>query len=170
MVTSSDGMLSVMMPIYNEEWTVETILGHVLERPEVGEVLAVDDGSRDRRWEILTGIAAHDPRVRTFRQAQNAGKGAALRRAIGELRQPFAIVQDADLEYDPATTPPCSDHCWGSRDVVFGRRGFGGQTAYSFWFVLGNKGVTLASKYSSTPTSQTWRPVTKCCAPLYGRG
>jgi dolichol-phosphate hexosyltransferase len=171
MVTSSDGMLSVMMPIYNEEWTLETILGHALERPEVGEVLAVDDGSRDRRWEILNGIAARDPRVRTFRQAQNAGKGAALRRAIGELRQPLAIVQDADLEYDPRDYPALLGPLLeGRADVVFGRRGFGGQTAYSFWFVLGNKGVTLTSTYSSTPTSQTWRPVTKCCAPLSGRG
>src|SRR5881409_3203432 len=98
MTTGSDGVLSVMMPIYNEERTLGTILGHVLARPEVGEVIAVDDGSRDRSWDILTEIAARDERVRPFRQAQNAGKGAALRRAIGELRRPFAVVQDADLE------------------------------------------------------------------------
>jgi dolichol-phosphate hexosyltransferase len=146
MTMSPDGVLSVMMPIYNEERTLATILGHVLERPEVGEVLAVDDGSRDRSWEILTQIAERDPRVRTFRQTENAGKGAALRRAIAELRHPFALVQDADLEYDPRDYPALLGPLLeGRADVVYGRRGFGGRTAYSFWFVLGNKGVTLAS-------------------------
>src|SRR6266498_314431 len=90
-----------MMPIYNEERTLATILKHVLDRPEVGEVVAVDDGSLDSSWQILTEIAARDSRVRPFRQPRNAGKGAALRLAIGELRRPFAVVQDADLEYDP---------------------------------------------------------------------
>src|SRR5215467_8591314 len=98
MESSHDGVLSVMMPIYNEERTLATILGHVLGRPEVGEVIAVDDGSTDRSWEILTGIAARDPRVRPLQQPKNAGKGAALRRAISKLGRPFALVQDADLE------------------------------------------------------------------------
>ena len=136
----------MMMPIYNEERTLETILAHVLARPEVGEVVAVDDGSRDGSWEILAQVASADPRVRPFRQPQNQGKGAALRRAIGELTMPFALVQDADLEYDPRDYPvllaPLLD---GRADVVYGVRGFAGQTAYSFWFVLGNRGVTLAS-------------------------
>ena len=143
---SSDGALSVMMPIYNEERTLETILGHVLDRPEVGEVVAVDDGSSDRSWEILEDVAAGDRRVRTFRQEQNGGKGAALRRAIGELRMPFAVVQDADLEYDPRDYPSLLQPLLeGRADVVYGVRGFAGQTAYSFWFVMGNKAVTLAS-------------------------
>ncbi|MGH7903917.1 MAG: glycosyltransferase family 2 protein [Candidatus Dormibacteraceae bacterium] len=140
------GVLSVMMPIYNEERTLETILGHVLDRPEVGEVIAVDDGSQDRSREILNAIAARDPRVRPLLQAKNQGKGAALRRAIGELRMPFALVQDADLEYDPRDygrlLEPLLD---GRADVVFGVRGFAGQTAFSFWFVIGNRGVTLVS-------------------------
>src|SRR5262245_65994217 len=146
MSVSAQAALSVMMPIYNEERTLATILGHVLDRPEVGEVIAVDDGSGDRSWEILTEIAARDPRVRTYRQTENAGKGAALRRAIGELRQPFALVQDADLEYDPRDYPALLGPLLeGRADVVYGVRGFGGQTAYSFWFVMGNRGVTLAS-------------------------
>ncbi len=139
-------LLSVMMPIYNEEKTLETILGHVLSRPEVGEVIAVDDGSADRSWEILTGVAEHDRRVRPLRQTHNAGKGAALRRAISEITRPFALVQDSDLEYDPRDYPallvPLLE---GRADVVYGVRGFGSQTAYSFWFVMGNKTVTLAS-------------------------
>jgi dolichol-phosphate hexosyltransferase len=146
MTTTARDVLSVMMPIYNEERTLATILGHVLDRPEVGEVIAIDDGSRDSSWQILTDIACRDPRVRIFQQPQNAGKGAALRRAIGELRKPFALVQDADLEYDPRDYPTLLEPLLeGRADVVYGVRGFGGQTAFSFWFVMGNKGVTIAS-------------------------
>src|SRR5205085_10659530 len=82
MAQRNKGVLSVMMPIYNEERTLHTILAHVLARPEVGEVIAVDDGSRDASWEILQEIAAGDKRLRPLRQASNQGKGAALRRAI----------------------------------------------------------------------------------------
>jgi glycosyltransferase involved in cell wall biosynthesis len=68
-----------MMPVYNEESTLEIILDHVLERPEVGEVIAVDDGSTDKTWEILRRYATQDSRVRPLRQEVNRGKGAALR-------------------------------------------------------------------------------------------
>jgi glycosyltransferase involved in cell wall biosynthesis len=135
-----------MMPAFNEGRTLEIILSHVLDRPEVGEVIVVDDGSTDNTWNILTSAAKHDPRVRPFRQETNQGKGAALRRAVAELRMPFALVQDADLEYDPRDYPillqPLKE---GRADVVYGVRGFAGQTAFSFWFVLGNQLVTLAT-------------------------
>ncbi len=140
------GVLSVMMPIYNEERTLQTILDHVLARPEVGEVVAVDDGSKDASWEILQAVAARDPRLRPLKQERNMGKGAALRRAVSELRQPFALVQDADLEYDPRDYPLLVEPLVEGRvDVVYGVRGFGGQSAYSFWFVMGNRAVTLAT-------------------------
>ena len=139
-------ILSVMIPAYNEERTLEVILKHVLERPEVGEVVAVDDGSTDGTWAILRRVADRDPRVRPFRLETNQGKGAALRRAIAEVRMPFALVQDADLEYDPRDYPtllhPLVE---GRADVVYGVRGFAGQTAFSFWFVMGNWAVTLAA-------------------------
>src|SRR5258705_7927191 len=98
-------ILSVMIPAFNEERTLEVILHRVLERPEVGEVIAVDDGSTDGTWTILSRLADRDPRIRAFRQERNQGKGAALRRAITEVRMPFAVVQDADLEYDPRDYP-----------------------------------------------------------------
>jgi glycosyltransferase involved in cell wall biosynthesis len=143
---SGEAFLSVMMPVFNEERTLEIILGHVLEQPEVGEVIVIDDGSTDRSWEILTRMTAADQRVRPFRQEVNQGKGAALRRAIIEVRMPYALVQDADLEYDPRDYPvllqPLQE---GRADVVYGVRGFAGQTAFSFWFVMGNKAVTLAT-------------------------
>src|SRR5438093_5032153 len=139
-------LLSVMMPVYNEERTLEVILTHVLDRPEVGEVVAIDDGSTDRTWQILTKFARSDQRVRAFRQETNLGKGAALRRAVGELHMPIALVQDADLEYDPRDYPVLLEPIQeGRADAVYGTRGFAGQTAFSFWFVMGNKAVTLAT-------------------------
>ena len=143
---SLDRTLSVMIPAFNEERTLELILRHVLEQPEVGEVIVVDDGSTDRTWAILSRFAERDHRVRALRLESNQGKGAALRRAIQEVRMPFALVQDADLEYDPRDYPtllqPLAE---GRADVVYGVRGFAGQTAFSFWFVMGNKAVTFAA-------------------------
>lgn len=143
---SLNRVLSVMIPAFNEERTLEVILKHVLERPEVGEVVAVDDGSTDGTWAIMSALAARDPRVRPFRLERNQGKGAALRRAIAEVRMPFAVVQDADLEYDPRDYPTLLQPLVeGRADVVYGVRGFAGQTAFSFWFVMGNKAVTFAA-------------------------
>jgi glycosyltransferase involved in cell wall biosynthesis len=140
------GVLTVMIPAFNEGRTLDIILRHVLERPEVGEVIVVDDGSTDRTWEIASSAARRDPRVRALRQEVNQGKGAAIRRAVSEASKPFALIQDADLEYDPRDYPillqPLVE---GRADAVYGVRGFGGQTAYSFWFVMGNKLVTLVT-------------------------
>ncbi len=143
---SDKAVLSVMMPAFNEDRTIGVILGHVLERPEVGEVIVVDAGSTDSTCASVSGVSARDRRVRAFRQEMNQGKGAALRRAIGELRMPFALVQDADLEYDPRDYPTLLEPLKeGRADAVYGVRGFAGQTAFSFWFVMGNKAVTLAT-------------------------
>ena len=143
--TKASTPLSVMMPVYNEAATLETIVAHVLARPEVGELIAVDDGSTDTSWPLLQRLAQSDRRLRLFKQGTNQGKGAALRRAISELQLPFAVVQDADLEYDPADYPRLLEPLQSGRaDAVYGVRGFAGQTAYSFWFVFGNGAVTLA--------------------------
>jgi glycosyltransferase involved in cell wall biosynthesis len=135
-----------MVPIYNEERTLEVILGHVLSRHEVGEVIAVDDGSQDSSWAILQRMARADSRLRPLRLEANQGKGAALRRAIDQITLPFALVQDSDLEYDPRDyaqlLEPLID---GRADVVYGVRGFASHTSYSFWFVVGNSAVTFAT-------------------------
>lgn len=120
---AAKGILSAMMPVYNEQATLPEILDRVLARPEIGEVIAVDDGSTDGSWAIIQDRLRRDSRLRAFRLDRNRGKGAALRWAIDELSLPFAVVQDADLEYDPADYPkllqPLLD---GSADAVYGRR------------------------------------------------
>jgi glycosyltransferase involved in cell wall biosynthesis len=142
----SIGVLSVVMPCYNELHTVAECVDAVLTRPEVGEVLIVDDGSTDGTREVLATF--DDPRVKVILQPVNRGKGAALRRGFEEATRPFVIVQDADLEYDPNDYPrvlaPLID---GRADVVYGSRFAGGDAhrVLFYWHSLGNKVLTLAS-------------------------
>ena len=140
------GVLSVMMPAYNEAGTIAQAIDRVLARPEVGELIVVDDASTDDTWKILTELMTRETRVRAVRQPQNQGKGAAIRRAIKELRRPYAIVQDADLEVDPreyeSLLEPLLD---GRADAVFGSRNFPVTNFRSLVFTLGNRGLTLAT-------------------------
>jgi glycosyltransferase involved in cell wall biosynthesis len=135
--------LSVLVPVYNEERTLERLLDAVEERPEVSELVIVDDGSTDRTPEILAARDFKVP-VQVIRHERNRGKGAALRTAIAAATGDVALVQDADLEYDPAEFPlllaPIER---GRAEVVYGSRSFAAHSAYSFWFVIGNKAVTL---------------------------
>jgi len=135
--------LSVLIPVYNEARTLERLLDAVEERPEVSELVIVDDGSTDGTPEIL-GSRDFKVRAQVIRHERNRGKGAALRTAIAAATGDVALVQDADLEYDPAEFPlllaPIER---GRAEVVYGSRSFAAHSAYSFWFVIGNKLVTL---------------------------
>jgi SAM-dependent methyltransferase len=138
--------LSVVVPCYNESATVKALLDRVLARPEVAEIIVVDDGSTDDTFAIVTSIG--DTRIRCFRQPCNLGKGAALRRGFREATQDYVIVQDADLEYDPADyaklLEPLLD---GRADVVYGSR-FAGGSAHRvlyYWHSVGNRFLTVLS-------------------------
>jgi 2-polyprenyl-3-methyl-5-hydroxy-6-metoxy-1,4-benzoquinol methylase len=134
------------MPCYNEEATVADVIGKVLESPLVAEVVAVDDGSTDATRSILHEIA--DERVRVFEQPINLGKGAALRRGFREATAEYVIVQDADLEYDPADFAQVLEPLIAGRaDVVYGSRFLGGQAhrVLYYWHSVGNKLLTTAS-------------------------
>jgi glycosyltransferase involved in cell wall biosynthesis len=99
--------LSVLMPIYNEARTLRTIVGKVLAAPvnvEV-ELVCVDDCSTDGSLAILEELAAEDQRIRVMAQPINMGKGKAIRTAIDNMTGDLAIIQDADLEYDPNEYP-----------------------------------------------------------------
>ena len=145
------GKLSVVIPCYNEEATLETLVGRVLGAERCGlelEVVIVDDGSRDRSGELMDKLAALHPEVRCIKHERNQGKGAALRTGIAAASGDILLVQDADLEYDPAEYPrllkPILD---GRADVVYGSRFRGGEEArvLFFWHSLANKILTLTS-------------------------
>jgi glycosyltransferase involved in cell wall biosynthesis len=133
------------MPVYDERATVELAIGAVLET-EFGasyELIVVDDGSRDGTAELLAGRVWPEP-VRILRHDRNRGKGAALRTALAEARGTFATVLDADLEYSPSDIPLLLEPLRrGEAQAVFGTRAFRSHSAFSFWYVVGNRAVTL---------------------------
>jgi glycosyltransferase involved in cell wall biosynthesis len=139
--------LSVIMPCFNEEATLALVAKQVLESPYTAELIVVDDGSTDASLEIARGLE-EDSRIRVVSQVINKGKGAALRSGIAEASAPFVIVQDADLEYDPAEyahmlAPLLDDRA----DVVYGSRFQSGapHRVLYFWHSVGNKLLTLLS-------------------------
>ncbi len=135
--------LSVLMPVHNEERTLERVLEAVEARPEVSELVIVDDGSTDRTRAILDAREFRVP-TRVIHQDSNRGKGAAVRTALQAAGSELALIQDADLEYDPADYARLLEP-FGRDDVtvVFGTRTFTSHNAYSFWFVVGGKVTTL---------------------------
>jgi glycosyltransferase involved in cell wall biosynthesis len=142
------------MPVYNESRTLRTIVGRVLDSP-VGceiELICVDDQSTDNSLEILQDLAANEPRMTIVAQPVNMGKGKAIRTAIETITGDIAIIQDADLEYDPeeyarVIAPLLS----GKADAVFGSR-FASSEARRvlfFWHALGNRVLTMFSNMAN---------------------
>jgi len=138
--------LSVVIPCYNERATISTVVGQVLASPWTAEVIIVDDGSTDGTRDVLAEMA--DPRVRVHLQPYNQGKGAALRRGFGEASADYVIVQDADLEYDPAEygalVQPLVDDL---ADVVYGSRFISSRPhrVLYYWHSVGNRFLTTLS-------------------------
>jgi glycosyltransferase involved in cell wall biosynthesis len=142
-----DRLLSVLMPVYNEARTLRTIVARVLASPVPLpiELVCVDDGSRDESVAILEGLAAADPRIRVIRQPRNMGKGAAIRRAIEEMRGDIGLIQDADLEYDPVDYPALvAPIVQGKADAVFGSRfaSAGQRKVLLYWHGVANHLLT----------------------------
>lgn len=144
----SEACLSVVIPVYNEKSTLRNVVDKVLTIPHLLEVIVVDDGSTDGTAEVVSSIVALHPQVRLESLDTNSGKTAALRAGFALTRGEIVIVQDADLEYDPAeiqnVIQPILD---GHADVVFGSRFMVRRAARVLYFYhfLANKFLTFLS-------------------------
>jgi glycosyltransferase involved in cell wall biosynthesis len=151
--------LSVVIPVYNERATIETLLKRVHAVAVDKEIIVVDDGSTDGTRDLLVGLQTPDGQVRVLLQDDNHGKGAALRRGFEAARGEVVLVQDADLEYDPADyaqlLAPIER---GEADVVFGSRFLGGpHRVLLFWHYVGNRVLTtLSNVFTNLNLSDVW--------------
>ena len=145
--------VAVVIPAFNEEDTILRVIERVREIPFSLQIIVIDDCSRDRTAELVQGLEG----VEFRRHDVNQGKGAALRTGFALARGRIVVVQDADLEYDPADIPgliaPIID---GHADVVYGSRLIGGkpQRVHLFWHKVGNKTLSLVTNvlYNTTLT------------------
>ena len=138
--------VSFIIPAYNEERTIEEVLERVSELSLEKQIVVVDDGSTDRTPQILAGWADRDGVVVVSQR--NQGKGAAIRAAIPHLDGEIAVIQDADMEYDPSDVPRLVEPIMrGAADVVFGSRLRGGapQRAHLYWHLVGNRFLSFVT-------------------------
>ena len=139
----SQPYLSVLIPAYNEERTLERVIDAVLKVPEDLEIVLIDDGSSDDTWRVMQSRADGE-RVRSVRHDVNHGKGAAIRTGLTYARGHIVLIQDADLEYSPDDYGALLEPLKTERaTVVYGSRSFSSHAAYSYWYVVGNRLVTL---------------------------
>src|SRR4051795_11294059 len=142
--------VSFLIPAYNEAANIVEVLDRVDALPFDKQVIVVDDGSTDGTADLVSSRNG----VLLLRQP-NQGKGAALRSAIGHIDGDIAVIQDADMEYDPAEVPKLIEPIErGAADVVYGSRLSGGrpQRAYLFWHLVGNRFLSLLTNvlYNTT--------------------
>lgn len=144
--------LAVVMPVYNEAATVARVIVTVLQQRPVRELIVIDDCSEDTTWDTLQELGRKDLRLKLLRHEKNQGKGAALRTGFRHATSPMVIIQDADLEYNPAEyhlvlSPILS----GKADVVFGSRfiGSGAHRVLYYWHSVGNKLLTTLSNMAT---------------------
>jgi glycosyltransferase involved in cell wall biosynthesis len=138
--------LSVVIPCFNEAETIEILLKKVLQQNVVGQVILVDDGSKDASVKIASSVK--DSRLQIHQKEKNEGKGSAIKYGFSLVKLPYVVIQDADLEYDPTEyeallKPLLSGHA----DVVYGSRflSSGARRAVYYWHRLGNKFLTSLS-------------------------
>jgi glycosyltransferase involved in cell wall biosynthesis len=159
--------LSVLVPVYNERATIELIVEQIRATPLPLEIICVDDFSTDGTQQILEGLLADKRIDRLYRQPENRGKGAAIRQALSLSTGDIVIVQDADLEYDPADWPvllePILD---GRADACFGSRFLGGpHRVLYYWHSVGN---SLLTTYSNMLTNLNLTDMETCYKAIRG--
>ncbi len=152
-ILNSDGpCLAVVIPAFNEAATIADVIQAVASQPLVREIIIVDDASHDGTWKVLQLLARENPALRLFQHPVNQGKGAALRTGFAHVTAPLAIVQDADLEYDPTDYEAlCKPILAGKADVVIGSRflGAGAHRVLYYWHSVGNRLLTTLSNMAT---------------------
>lgn len=159
--------LSVVVPCFDEAGTVALVVERVLASPWTAQLVVVDDGSTDGTAKVLadTLTAIDDPRLVVLTHARNRGKGAALRSAFAVVSGEYVVIQDADLEYDPAEYDTLLEPLErGVADVVFGSRFVTGRPhrVLYFWHSLGNRVLTLASNMFTDLNLTDMETCSKC--------
>jgi glycosyltransferase involved in cell wall biosynthesis len=159
--------LSVLMPVYNERDTIDLIVDAVRATPLPLEIICVDDRSTDGTEQVLETLLAQGRIDQLHRQPENRGKGAAVRQALSMSTGDIVIVQDADLEYDPADWPvllePILD---GRADASFGSRFLGGpHRVLYYWHSVGNNLLTM---YSNMLTNLNLTDMETCYKAMRG--
>jgi glycosyltransferase involved in cell wall biosynthesis len=140
--------VSFLVPAYNEQDTIIGVLDQVDRLPLDKQIVVIDDGSRDGTADAVEAWASNRANVVVVRRPRNDGKGAAIRDGLSHVDGAIVVIQDADLEYDPAEVPGLIEPIErGVADVVYGSRLSGGrpQRAYLFWHMLGNRVLSLVT-------------------------
>ena len=159
--------LSVLMPVYNERETIDIIVDQVRATPIAKEIICVDDHSTDGTQQVLETLLAQGRIDQLYRHPENRGKGAATRQALSMSTGDVVIVQDADLEYDPADWPTLLEPILDGRaDACFGSRFLGGpHRVLYYWHSVGNRMLTT---YSNMLTNLNLTDMETCYKAIRG--
>jgi glycosyltransferase involved in cell wall biosynthesis len=140
-------IVSFLIPAFNEARTIAEVIDRVSQLPFEKQLIVIDDGSTDETPAILERLSEGRDDIVVIRQ-ENRGKGAAIRAGIPRIEGEIVVIQDADMEYDPAEVPSLIEPIVrGHADVVYGSRLAGGrpQRAYLFWHLMGNRFLSLVT-------------------------
>lgn len=163
--------LSIVIPAYNEEKTLEELVGRVIniQLPQnfTKEIIIVNDGSKDRTWEIMQNLASKNSEIQAIQNEKNMGKSQTVRNGLLHTTGEWVIIQDADLEYEPNEIPDLVNLALKEDlDVVYGNR-FGKKNKVIYWQnYIGNKFLSATSNIFTYPRIKTWIPDMEVCYKL----